>query len=308
MKRKIILDCDPGHDDAIAILVAAAHPALDLLGITTVAGNAELEKTTDNALKVLEIAGFRDIPVAKGSGQPLVRNRGIAPGIHGESGLDGPVLPKPSLLAVEEHAVDWMIRTLLASGGDITLIPTGPLTNIAMAIRREPRIVPLIQEIVLMGGGTFGNWTPAAEFNIWADAESAQIVFGSGVPITMIGLDATHQALATLDVSKQMRALRSKVGDFVAELLDYFGRTYKEMFNFEYPPVHDVCCIVYCIEPEVFHCKYLNVAIETKGELSYGMTLIDIHAVTGRKPNANVALGLDRERLWSIINDTLAGY
>ncbi|BCG57875.1 ribosylpyrimidine nucleosidase [Paenibacillus sp. URB8-2] len=308
MKRKIIIDCDPGHDDAIAILVAAAHPALDLLAITTVAGNAGLDQTTLNALKVCEMAGIGNVPVAPGAGRPLVRNGEAAPAIHGSSGMDGPVLPEPSLQAAEEHAVDLIIRRLMESEGDITLVPVGPLTNIALALRREPRIVPKIQEIVLMGGGTFGNWTPAAEFNIWADAEAAQIVFGSGAPVTMIGLDATHQALATPDINGRIGALGNRVSGFAYELLQYFGRTYKQFFNFDHPPVHDVCSVVYCIDPAIFDCRFLNVTVETKGELSYGMTLVDIHGVTGRPPNINTALGLDHEKLWDVIIGALGRY
>ncbi|AIQ11784.1 nucleoside hydrolase [Paenibacillus durus] len=308
MKRKIIIDCDPGHDDAIAILVAAAHPGLELLAITTVAGNAELGKTTLNALKVCEIAKLSGVPVARGAGRPLVRDREAASEIHGDSGMDGPILPDPLLRETEEHAVDLIIRMLMESGGDITLVPVGPLTNIAMAIRREPRIVPKIQEIVLMGGGTFGNWTPAAEFNIWADAEAAQVVFGSGAPVTMIGLDATHQALATPEINERIMAIANPVAGFVGELLTFFGKTYKEFFDFDAPPVHDVCSVVYCIDPSVFDCRFLNVTVETRGELSYGMTLVDIHGVTGRPPNATVALGLDHGRLWDIIIGALSRY
>ncbi len=308
MKRKIIIDCDPGHDDAIAILVAAAHPGLELLAITTVAGNAELGKTTLNALKVCEIAGLSGVPVARGAGGPLVRDREAASEIHGDSGMDGPILPDPMLQESEEHAVDLIIRMLMESGGDITLVPVGPLTNIAMAIRREPRIVPKIQEIVLMGGGTFGNWTPAAEFNIWADAEAAQVVFGSGAPVTMIGLDATHQALATPEINERIKSIGNPVAGFVGEMLSFFGKTYKEFFDFDAPPVHDVCSVVYCIDPSVFDCRFLNVAVETRGELSYGMTLVDIHGVTGRPPNATVALGLHHGRLWDIIIGALSRY
>lgn len=308
MARKIILDCDPGHDDAIAILVAAAHPELDLLAITTVGGNADLEKTTLNALKVCEIAGIRDVSVAQGAGLPLVRKRETAPEIHGDSGMDGPVLPQPTLQASGEHAVDLIIRKLLQSDGDITLIATGPLTNVAMAMRRDPAILPKIKELVVMGGGTFGNWTPAAEFNIWADAEAAKVVFESGVPLTMITLDATHQALATPEVGSRIKALDSPVGDFVAELLVFFGQTYKEFFDFDHPPVHDVCCVIHCIDPSVFQTKVLNVEIETRSELCYGMTVIDVLNVTGRSPNATVALGLDSDRLWEHIVSTLGLY
>ncbi|CAH0122496.1 Pyrimidine-specific ribonucleoside hydrolase RihA [Paenibacillus sp. CECT 9249] len=307
-KRKIIIDCDPGHDDAIAILLAAANPKIDLVAITTVAGNAEVEKTTLNALKVVEIAGITDVPVARGAGQPLVRVRETAPDIHGDSGMDGPELPLPTIAPVNEHAVDLIIRKLLESDGDITLVPTGPLTNIAMAMRREPAILPKIQEIVIMGGGTFGNWTPAAEFNIFVDAEAAKVVFESGVPITMMGLDLTHQALATQDVSDRIAAIDNPVAGFIGELLVFFRQTYRDVFGFEDPPVHDACCVAYCIDPSVFECKKLHVDVETKGEYAYGMTLVDIHGVTKKEPNVNVALTLDREKFWSMIIDACKYY
>ncbi|MGE8207152.1 nucleoside hydrolase [Heyndrickxia sp. NPDC080065] len=307
-KRKIILDCDPGHDDAIAILLAAGNPNIELVGITTVAGNAEIEKTTNNALKVCEIASIYDIPVLKGSGQPLVRKRETAPDIHGDSGMDGPVLPEPSKTSEEEHAVDFIIRKLLESDGDITLVPTGPLTNIAMAMRREPAILAKIQEVVIMGGGTFGNWTPAAEFNIFVDAEAAKVVFESGVPITMMGLDLTHQALATEEVCERIAAIDNPAAKFVSDLLVFFRKTYLEVFGFEHPPVHDVCCVAYCIDPSVVEAKKLRVDVETKGELTYGMTLVDVHGVTGLEPNVNVAMKLDHTKFWDMVVEALKSY
>lgn len=307
-KRKIIIDCDPGHDDAIAILLAAGNPAIDLVAITTVAGNAEIEKTTQNALKVCEIAGVRDVPIAKGAGQPMVRKRETAADIHGDSGMDGPVLPEPTLNIVEEHAVDLIIRKLLESDGDITLVPVGPLTNIAMAMRREPAILPKIQEIVIMGGGTFGNWTPAAEFNIYVDAEAAAVVFESGVPITMMGLDVTHQALATVEVSDKIASIENPVAKFVSELLVFFRQTYKDVFDFEHPPVHDVCSVAYCIDPTVFNCKKLRVDIETRGDFTYGMTVVDTLGVTHKETNVNFALGLDHGKFWNMLYQTLGNY
>jgi purine nucleosidase len=304
-KRKVIIDCDPGHDDAIAILLAAGNPNIEIVAITTVAGNAEVEKTSVNALKVCEIAGLHDVPVARGAGQPLFRERLTAPDIHGESGMDGPQLPAPSKQLVEEHAVDLIIRKVLASDGDITLIPVGPLTNIAMAMIREPRIKSKIAEIVIMGGGMFGNTTPAAEFNIYVDAEAAKIVFESGVPITMMGLDLTHQALATPDVIKTLSAVNNKASTFVVELLQFFGKTYLEKFGFPHPPIHDACAVAYCIDPSVVETKRLRVDVETKGELTYGMTLVDLYGVTGREPNVNVALKLDQEKFWDMIKRSL---
>lgn len=307
-RRKIILDCDPGHDDAMAILLAAASEKVELIGITTVAGNAEVDKTSINALKVCEIAGLHDVPVAKGAGQPLVRLRETAPDIHGDSGMDGPMLPEPTKTIVEEHAVDFIIRELLHSDGDITLVPTGPLTNIAMALRKEPAIAEKIQEIVLMGGGTFGNWTPAAEFNIFVDAEAAKVVFESGVPIAMFGLDLTHQALATPEVQKRIREIGNPVSDFVEELLQFFMQTYKEVFGFDGAPIHDACCVAYCIDPSVFTCRKLHVDIETKGEFTYGMTVVDTLGTTGKEPNAYVALELDIDKFWNLMINALTFY
>ncbi|MCQ6561375.1 nucleoside hydrolase [Paenibacillus mendelii] len=307
-RRKIIIDCDPGHDDAIAILLGAANPNVELVGITTVAGNAEVEKTTVNALKVCEIAGLTDLPVAKGSGQPLVRKRETAADIHGDSGMDGPSLPDPKKTIVGEHAVDFIIRQLLASEGNITLVPVGPLTNIAMAIRKEPAIMPKIREIVLMGGGTFGNWTPAAEFNIFVDAEAAKVVFESGVPLTMFGLDLTHKALATPEIQERIQAIGNPVSGFVVELLQFFMHTYKEVFGFDGAPIHDACCVAYCIDPSVFTCRKLHVDIETQGEYTYGMTVVDMLGVTGKEPNVNVALELDTEKFWDMMISTLARY
>ncbi len=307
-KRKIILDCDPGHDDAVAILLAAIHPRIELIGITTVAGNAEIEKTTVNALKVCEIAGIPDVPVAQGAAQPLVRKRETAADIHGDSGMDGPSLPDPRKTVISEHAVDFIIRELLAGGGDITLVPTGPLTNIALAMRKEPAILPKIKEIVIMGGGTFGNWTPAAEFNIFVDAEAAKVVFESGVPITMFGLDLTHKALVTPEIRDRLQQIGNPVTDFVAELMQFFMYTYKEVFGMQGAPIHDACCVMYCMDPTVFECRKLRVDIETKGEFSYGMTVVDMLGVTGREPNVNVALNLDTERFWDLMVDTLKKY
>ena len=307
-KRKIILDCDPGHDDAIAILLAAGNPNIELVGITTVAGNAEIEKTTTNALQVCEIAGVYDIPVLQGAGQPLVRKRETAPDIHGDSGMDGPKLPAPTRTIEEEHAVDFIIRELMESDGDITLVPTGPLTNIAMAMRREPAILSKIQEIVIMGGGTFGNWTPAAEFNIYVDADAAKVVYESGVPITMMGLDLTHQALATDEVCERIDKIENPAAKFVSELLVFFRKTYLEVFGFEHPPVHDVCCVAYCIDPSVVETKKLRVDVETRGELTYGMTLVDVHGVTGLEPNVNVAMELDHAKFWDMVVNALESY
>lgn len=306
--RKIILDCDPGHDDAIALLLAGAHPKIDLVAVTTVAGNAEIEKTTHNALKVCELAGLHDVPVARGAGKPLFREMNTATEIHGDSGLDGPALPEPTKQVVQEHAVDLIIRELMQSDGEITLVPVGPLTNIAMAMIKEPKIIPKIREIVLMGGAIFGNWTPAAEFNIYVDAEAAKIVFESGVPITMAGLELTHQAITSEKILQEIKAIDNPVSDFVAELIQFFESTYQEVFGFEGAPIHDACAVAYCIDSNVFTRKKYRVDIETKGEFTYGMTVIDKLSVTGREPNVYVAEKLNSKLFWELILSTLRSY
>ncbi|RYG72009.1 nucleoside hydrolase [Lentibacillus lipolyticus] len=307
---KVILDCDPGHDDAISIILAASNVSnLEIEAITTVAGNVEVEKNTVNALKVCDIVGLKDVPVAQGAAKPLYRQAEIAEEIHGETGLDGPKLPdEPKKKAVDQHAFDLIINKIMLSNDDITLVPTGPLTNIAMAMIREPKIIPKIKEIVLMGGGTFGNWTPAAEFNIYADAEAAKIVFESGAPITMFGLDVTHQALATQETVTKFAEIGNDVSDFVVELLKYFIHTYKEFFDFDGGPIHDACTVAYLINPDIFDVKKLRVDIETKGEFSYGMTCVDTHGVTNRQANVNFAYQLDQKKFWSLFEDALSSY
>ena len=307
--RRIILDCDPGHDDALAILLAARHPALRLEAITTVAGNAPVEKTARNALKVCTLAGIRDVPVAAGMAAPLVRQLHVAPSIHGASGLDGPDLPAPDLALDPRHAVDLLIEVLLASEGDLTLVATAPLTNLAAAIRREPRILPNIERIVLMGGSIgLGNWTPAAEFNIFVDPEAAHIVFTCGRPITMIGLDVTHTALATREVRERIRALGSPVARVADDLLGYFAESYREVFGFEAPPLHDPCAVAAVIDPTLLRSQPMHVAVELRGELTSGRTVCDLYGVTGAAPNADVGLALDVPRFWDLMIETLARY
>lgn len=307
-KTKIIIDCDPGHDDAIAILLAAANPKIELRAITTVAGNAEVEKTSLNALKVCEIAGLTDVPVAKGAEKPLVRTLRTAADIHGDSGLDGPLLPIPKKSLVDEHAVDLIIRELKASNGDITLVPTGPLTNVALAMLKEPSITSKIKEIILMGGALFGNVTPAAEFNIFTDAEAAKVVFESGVPLTMVGLELTHQAMATHDIIEEIKAIDNKVAHFVADLLIFFSKRYYDVFGFQGGPIHDACAVAYCINRNVFTTQKWRVDIETKGEYTYGMTVVDKLGITGREPNVNVAEKLNKEEFWKMLKDALRYY
>jgi inosine-uridine nucleoside N-ribohydrolase len=309
MKHKIILDCDPGHDDAIAMLLAAHHPDIELLAITTVAGNQSIEKTTLNALKVCSLAGIRDVPVAMGMERPLVRPARHAPDIHGESGLDGPHIPEPDIELAPQHAVDLLIDLLLNSDGDITIVPTGPLTNIATAIRREPAIVPRIQAISLMGGAIgLGNTTPAAEFNIHTDPEAAAVVFSCGRPITMCPLEVTHQALATEEVLGRLRGADRPVATFAADLLDFFADSYRNVFGFPSAPVHDPCAVAAVIDPTILQAQNMHVEIETKGEWTSGRTVCDVYDTLGKAANARVGYALEVERFWDMVIGTILTY
>jgi inosine-uridine nucleoside N-ribohydrolase len=309
MKHKIILDCDPGHDDAIAILLAAHHPEIDLLAITTVAGNQSLEKTTRNALKVCSLANIHDVPVARGMDRPLVRPAKHAPDIHGESGMDGPHIPEPAIEVAPQHAVDLLIDLLMNSDGDITLVPTGPLTNIAAAIRQQPAIVPKIRAISLMGGAIgLGNVTPAAEFNIHTDPEAAAIVFACGRPITMVPLEVTHQALATPEVTARLRAAQRPVASFAADLLVFFASTYHKVFGFPAAPLHDPCAVAAVIDPTIIRANMMHVEIETAGEWTSGRTVCDVYAKLGKEPNARVGYALEVERFWDMVISTILSY
>ncbi|MHB9145791.1 MAG: nucleoside hydrolase [Symbiobacteriia bacterium] len=308
-KQKIILDVDPGHDDAMAMLLAYKSPAIELLAITTVAGNQTLAKTTLNARRVCTVAGITDVPIAAGCDRPLVRPQIIAADIHGESGLDGPHFPEPTVPLDPRHAVDLIIQLVMESQGDIILVPTGPLTNIAMAMRQEPRIIGKIKHISLMGGANgFGNTTPSAEFNIYADAEAARIVFESGVPITMVGLDLTHQALATDTVVERIRALNTPVSAMAVDLLRFFASAYKERQGFDHPPVHDPCAVAWVIDPTVMETQSVHVDIETHAEFSYGRTVCDMYRSSGKPANALVATKLDFDRFWDLMLDALRQY
>ncbi|MBB5172459.1 nucleoside hydrolase [Texcoconibacillus texcoconensis] len=310
MTKKVILDCDPGHDDAISIILAASNISdLKIEAITTVAGNVEVEKNTQNTLKVCDMIGLTDVPVAQGVERPLVKEREIAEEIHGDTGLDGPDLPEiPTKQAIDQHGVDLIIEKVLNAGDDITLVPTGPLTNIALAMIKEPKIIPKIKEIVLMGGGTFGNWTPAAEFNIYVDAEAANVVFNSGVPISMFALDVTHQAIATDEIIEQLSNIDNATAHFVVELLVFFKKTYKEVFGFSGPPIHDACTVAYLLDPSIFKCQHVRVDVETKGEFSYGMTVVDKLKTTGKDPNVHFAYELNFDKFWDLMTKALQSY
>ncbi len=307
MPTKIILDCDPGHDDAIALLLAHGNPEIDLVAVTTVMGNQTLEKVTRNALSVARVAGITGVPFAAGCARPLVRPIETAPTIHGESGLDGPVLPEPVLELDDRHAVDLIIDTVMASEpGTITLVPTGALTNIAMAARKEPRIVGRVKEVVLMGGGVAtGNWSATAEFNIVIDPEAAHIVFNESWPVTMIGLNLTHQALATSSVAQRIAAIDTGPARFVGELLKFFAHTYREAQGFDAPPVHDPCAVAYVIDPSIMTVQRVPLDVELTGTLTLGMTVADFRAPAPADCTTQAAIDLDTDRFWDLIVDAL---
>ncbi len=307
MPRKVILDCDPGHDDAIALLLAHGNPEIDLLAVTTVHGNQTIEKTTRNALAVAEIAGITGVPFARGAHRPLVREVEVAESIHGDSGMDGPVLPEPSLELDERHAVDLIIDTIMShEPGTVTLIPTGALTNIALAVRKEPRIAERVAEVVLMGGGYHGgNWSAAAEFNIVIDPEAAHIVFNESWKLTMVGLDLTHQALATPDVVQAIAEVGTKPAQFVLELLEFFSKTYREAQGFEHPPVHDPCAVALVIDPSVMSVVRVPLDVELTGSLTLGMTVADFRGPAPDNCTTHAATDLDREKFWALIVDAL---
>ena len=309
-KRQIIIDCDPGLDDAVALLIAfAATDRLDLVGITTVAGNVPLPLTTLNALKILELAGRADLPVFAGCEAPLRRRLVTAEHVHGKTGLDGIELPVPATAARDRHAVDFIVETLRREpAGSVTLVPIGPLTNIARALERAPDIAARIRRIVIMGGAYFevGNITPTAEFNIYVDPEAADIVFRSGVPLTVLPLDVTHKALVTTPRNDAFRALGTPVGLAVAEMTDFFERFDKEKYGSDGAPLHDPCVIAYLLRPDLFSGRHINVEIETRSELTLGMTVADWWGVTDRAPNAMFIGDLDAQGFFDLLTERLA--
>ncbi|MEB7505432.1 nucleoside hydrolase [Arthrobacter koreensis] len=307
MPHKIILDCDPGHDDAVALLLAHGSPEIDLLAVTTVVGNQTLEKVTRNALAIARVANITGVPFAAGCDRPLVRTIENAPDIHGESGMDGPELPEPTVELDPRHAVDLIIDTVMAhEPGTVTLVPTGGLTNIALAVRKEPRLAERVKEVVLMGGGYHvGNWSAVAEFNIKIDPEAAHIVFNEKWPLTMVGLDLTHQALATDEVAGRIAAVGTKPAKFVGELLEFFGHTYKDAQGFDFPPVHDPCAVAYVIDPSVMTTQRVPLDVELTGTLTLGMTVADFRAPAPADCNTSVAMELDQEKFWGLVVDAL---
>ncbi|CAN5348403.1 nucleoside hydrolase [soil metagenome] len=307
MPKKIILDCDPGHDDAVALLLAWGNPEIELVGVTTVMGNQTIDKVTHNALSVARVAGITGVPFARGAHRPLVRPIETAESIHGESGLDGPVLPEPTITLDDRHAAQFIVDTVMASEpGSITLVPTGALTNIALAARLEPRIVPRVKEVVLMGGGAHvGNWSATAEFNIVIDPEAASIVFNESWLVTMIGLDLTHGALATPDVAAAIAAVGTGPARFVGELLTFFAKAYEDAQGFDHPPVHDPCAVAYVIDPTIMRIVRAPIDVELQGTLTVGMTVADFRAPAGPEVTTQVAFDLDTARFWALVVDAL---
>ena len=296
----ILLDCDPGHDDAIALLLALGSDEVELRGVTTVAGNQTLEKTTANAIRVLELADRADVPVAAGSPRPLVRELHVASNVHGETGLDGPDLPPPRAEPSRQHAVDFLVERIEG----VTLVATGPLTNVALLLARYPEARP--ERIVLMGGAIAeGNVTPAAEFNIWADPEAAARVFASGLDVTMVGLDVTHRALVTAAHAEQLRG-SGRVAKAVAELLDFYGVFHREVYGFDGSPVHDAVAVAHVIDPTLLETRRLNVRVDTESELCRGRTVVDLWQRTGLDANAGVAVDIEAERFLELLLDRLA--
>lgn len=307
MTTKIILDCDPGHDDAIALLLAHGNPEIELVAVTTVHGNQTIEKVTRNALAVATVAGITGVPFAAGAHRPLVREAEVAESIHGDSGMDGPALPEPAFTVDERHAVDLIIDTIMSNEpGTITLVPTGALTNIALAVRKEPRIAERVKEVVLMGGGYHvGNWSASAEFNIVIDPEAAHIVFNEKWKLTMVGLDVTHQALATPDVVAAIAAVDTAPARFVLELLDFFAESYRDAQGFDYPPVHDPCAVALVIDPSVMEVIRVPLDVELTGSLTLGMTVADFRAAAPEECTTYAATNLDHEKFWALIVDAL---
>ncbi len=305
MKIPVIMDCDPGHDDAIALIMAFSSEKIDIKAITTTAGNQTVEKTTLNALKIMTFLGA-EIPVAMGCSKPLFRDLIIAPEVHGETGLDGPVFPEKVYDKSSLHAVELMAKTIKESSEKITIIPTGALTNVALLLLTYPELTSNIKQISLMGGACWGgNWTPAAEFNILVDPEAAQIVFQSGIPVIMSGLDVTHKAIIKREDTERFRKIGTKAAILVAELLDFFAKFHDENFDFGGSPLHDPCAVAFLIAPELFTTKKCHVDIETKGKLTTGATVVDYYDVLKKNKNVEVVFEINREGFVDLIAELL---
>jgi purine nucleosidase len=307
VSTRIILDCDPGHDDAMAIVLAHGAAEVELAAITTVAGNHGLELTTLNALRICSLCGIDGVPIAAGCAAPLIRPLVTAPQIHGETGLEGHVWAEPTLSPVPDHAVDLIIDLVMAAPGEITLVPTGPVTNIAMALRKEPRIASRVREVVLMGGAwSRGNQTPAAEFNTYVDPEAAAIVFGGAWPVTMIGLEVTEMAVATEDVFERIDAVATPVAEAVSGMLRFYQAQQLREVGTVAPPVHDPCAVARAARPELVECRDAYIEVELAGRLTTGMTVTDFRAVEGRPFNAKAGISLAVAGFWDLFIDALA--
>ena len=299
MPTPVIIDCDPGHDDAIALLLALASPELDLLGVTTTYGNQTLAKTTANALRVLELAGRADVPVAAGAERPLMRDLVVAAHVHGESGLDGPALPEASGSPVSDDAIAFLAELLHDAGRPPTLVATGPLTNVARYL--DAHGTGRIEQIVLMGGSIAeGNMTPAAEFNVWCDPEAAQAVLSSGLDVTMVGLDVTHRAILGTAEEERLRAA-GRIGSFVAELGVFVRRYHERTYGWHGAPIHDAVAVAHVVRPGLVVTRHRNVEVELESELCRGRTVVDLWKRTERHPNAHVAVDLDPEPFFELL-------
>jgi inosine-uridine nucleoside N-ribohydrolase len=303
---KILLDCDPGHDDAIALLLALASPEVELVGVTTVHGNQTLDKTTVNALKLLEFTGRTDVPVAAGAARPFRREPFVAEYVHGESGMDGPSLPAPTTEPDPRHAVDFIADMIRASDEPITLVPTGPLTNIGLFLALHPDAAEQVDRIVLMGGAYGeGNVTPAAEFNIWVDPEAAERVFQSGLDVTMIGLDVTHQAIFGPEPTAQLKTA-GRVGAMVAELLEFYGRFHKQSYGWDGSPIHDAVAMAHAFRPGIVETRHVGVKVDCGEELGRGRTNCDLRGRVAWEPNAHVAVGIDADAFISLLVERIS--
>lgn len=307
MATPIILDCDPGHDDALAIMLAAAHPAVELLAISTVAGNQTLDKTTRNARLICDVAGVGGVPIVSGRADPLRGNRIVAQDVHGVSGLDGPAFGTPVTPVVSADGIGYLRDLLRARAEPVTVVATGPLTNIAAVLLAAPDVASVIDRVVFMGGSTGqGNVTPYAEFNVHADPEAADVVLHSGIPVVMCGLNVTHQALADEVVVKRIAAIGSPLARVCVELLTFFGGTYREIWGFSAPPLHDPVAVALVADAAVVQTVRTRLDIELSGTHTRGATVVDLYARTGRPPNAEVAVGLDTGRFWDMIVESVA--
>lgn len=306
MPTPIILDCDPGHDDAVAILLAVASDDIDLRAVTTCFGNCSIDDATRNALQILTLAGVTDVPVGRGAAGPLEGVLELGNYVHGKSGLDGPHMPAPEFEVSELDAVALMKKTLDESAEKITMVITGPMTNLAQLLRDHPQVKERIAEVIFMGGSTErGNHTPSAEFNTFADPEALQEVIDSGLPVRMVGLNLTHQALAVPEVVERMRAMDHPIGQTCAEWMGFFGSSYRSVWSFDAPPVHDPCTIAALINPKLIEWEHTFLAVELGGTWSRGATIVDIHNRLEKTPNAEVAITLDAPAYWDLVLESI---